>query len=131
MEEKTIQVPGMGKVTLEDDGKIMLKHHDHAPVWLGGRGGKTARQFAHAILELCGEAPKEEPKRDNCYIAIRGEYDKWLDQKPLDAIEEYPDDPVNAFSTIHGNYPGEFHIFRRVATVGPIPQPEREVTRYE
>ena len=129
MEEKRIIVTPKGRVEILSDGSIGLVGTVGGYTSLGT--AETARQYARAILELCGEAPKEEPKRDNCYIAIRGEYDKWLDQKPLDAIEEYPDDPVNAFSTIHGNYPGEFHIFRRVATVGPIPQSERKVTRYE
>lgn len=128
MEEKRIIVTPKGRIEILSDGSIGLVGTVGGYTSLGT--AETARQYAHAILELCGEAPKEEPERDNCYIAVEGKPYRWKEGRILAGITGEDIDAVKFWSE-SALSDGEFHIFRRVATVGPIPQPEREVTRYE
>lgn len=128
MEEKTINVEGW-TVRRSTEGAIFINHGTWGSSFVGAEE-ESAPKIARAILELCGEAPKEEPKRDNCYIAVKGKPYRWMEGRILAGITGEDIDAVKFWSE-SALSDGEFHIFRRVATVGPIPQPEREVTRYE
>ncbi len=125
---------------LGDDGRLFIVRvgldGDPDSVWLNGSriGDKeTARGYAHAILELIGDpVPGKEPKGDDTYIAVvKAEYGYFLGGRIVSAISGpmYADTAIESIQ--EDAPPEEFHIFRRVATVGPIPQPERKVTRYE
>ena len=122
-EDKVIQTWG-GSVSRKD-GEIYLQRAE-TRVHLGHVAGFTARQYAHAILELIGDPVPG--KGDDCYIAVNGRPDDWIGGQVLNAISMPSSDPIAALADTLST---EFHIFRRVATVGPIPQPERKVTRYE
>jgi hypothetical protein len=124
MEDKTITVGGEWNVR-GTPGGIYVDDQ-----FMGSKNG-YARDIAHAILELIGDPVPG--KGDDNYIAIKGTPMNWIGEKVIESVSGTPALPVRDFvaalSTIPCN--GEYHIFRRVATVGPIPQPERKVTRYE
>jgi len=96
-----------------------------------GAVDQSARGVAHAILELIGDPVPG--KGDDCYIAVTGNEGEWSDGNVVDGITRLGQGEQGAISLLvkTGVAPGEFHIFRRVATVGPIPTLERKVTRYE
>ncbi len=127
MEEKLINIRSAGGSVI---GSVFLKGDD---VRIDGNyigSLQTARQYANAILELLGDEPK--PKGDGTYIAVvKAEYGYFLGGRIVSAISGpmYADTAIESIQ--EDAPPEEFHIFRRVATVGPIPQPERKVTRYE
>ena len=132
MEEKTKVNEYLG-----DDGRLFIIRvgldDDPDSVWLNGNriGDKeTARGYAHAILELIGDPVPG--KGDSSYIAVvKAEYGYFLGGRIVSAISG-PMNTDTAIESLEEDAPeGEFHIFRRVATVGPIPQPERKGTGYE
>jgi len=133
LEEKTIEISSnMGRVRLERSGAIKVENNTGSPgVYIGMNFGTTAREFAHAILELIGDPVPA--KGDDCYIAVTGNEGEWADGSVVDGITRLGEGEQGAINLLieTGVAPGEFHIFRRVATVGPIPQPERKVTRYD
>lgn len=121
------------------DGSMYIR--SSAPPWTEVEIGNSAygydvpRKIARAILELIGDpvpAKGDEPLGDNCHILVEGRPGFWSSGKILGSMSGpyNPTDSVIEASARTGPK-GEFHIFRRVATVGPIPQPERKVTRYE
>jgi len=132
MEEKTIEMSNnMGRVRRCRNGDIRIESAGASALYLGSSFGNTAREFAHAILELIGDPVPS--KGDDCYIAVTGNEGKWAYGKVVDGVTRLGQGEQGAINLLieTGVEPGEFHIFRRVATVSPIPQPERKVTRYE
>ena len=125
MEHKIIKIDEDGCATLFADGSISIERYKMS-VPLGFKG----REFAEAILELLGDEPK--PRGDDCYIMVVGS-GSFVGKTIHDAIPWESKDPTTGFlDNYHHTVREEFHIFRRIATVGPIPQPaERKVTRYE
>lgn len=134
MEEKKIYIKSpsdipYGVVHRDERDWISAIGPDGQNILLGAYSaynGETARKFAHAILELIGDPVPG--KGDDCYIAVTGNPHNWGGGEILGGISDPRPDVVGDFMRRNE---GEFHIFRRVATVGPIPQPERKVTRYE
>lgn len=128
MEEKRIIVTPKGRAEILSDGSIGLVGTVGGYTSLGT--AETARQYARAILELCGEAVPG--KGDDTYIAVvKAEYGYFLGGRITGALTGAKSTD-GAIEDLQEDAPSEeYHIFRRVATVGPIPQPEREVTRYE
>jgi hypothetical protein len=127
MEFKRILIADGGYVQRDPDGALGARGISNY-ITLGMPD--QARKYAEAILELIGDEPK--PKGDDCYIMVVGS-GSFVGKTIHDAIPWESKDPTTGFlDNYHYTVREEFHVFRRVATVGPIPQPsERKVTRYE
>ena len=114
------------------DGSMYIR--SSAPPWNEVEIGNSAyaydvpRTIAHAILELIGDPVPG--KGDGCYIAVVKDGDSWVGGKINASVVGPSTDADRVIDTCE-HVEGEYHIFRRVATVGPIPQPGRKVTRYE
>lgn len=128
MEEKTIWY-GPFKITRSKVGDISVQG------MFVGSMSQSARGVAHAILELIGDPVpgKGETNSRKTYVTTGGAPTNWdnarIHQGWTDVFTN-EDDAIHTISAA-ATCDDEFHIFRLVATVGPIPQPERKVTRYE
>lgn len=124
MEEKRIGIQNVDGIEVGCAERRLLGYYLDNAKFIGAED--LARKYAHAILELIGDPV---PRRgDHNYIAVEGDTGLWANGRILSSCSTPAVDPYTALENASQD---EYHIFRRVATVGPIPQPERKVTRYD
>jgi hypothetical protein len=70
------------------------------------------------------DAPKE------VYIAVLKDGGFYLGGKILNAVHGSKSDDVAISDLLDDSDDCEFHVFKRIATVGPMPKAERPITRY-
>jgi len=124
VEEKTIEISNhLGRVRRERNGSIRIEGGTGPSIYLGMDFGNTAREFAHAILELIGvQVPGKEFAKE--YLITQ----KYGGER-VAVFEEENNTEAIAYAAQF--YDGDMSLYRLVADIGPIPQPERKITRYE
>lgn len=123
-----INLTGGAYVERADDASFGLRGQMGSYVSLGY--ASTASQYAHAILQLLGDQEVGAIGDSADYIAVTKEHGFYRDGRILDAVHQTGLDKAMAILSDNKEEEAEFHVFKRVATVGPGPKPERPITRY-
>lgn len=101
---------------------------------VSGGSSLQFRSFITEVMGIGGEVPGDEPK-DSTYIAVIKDGGYFLGGKITTAVYGPMTTDAAIANLSEDDEDVEFHVFKRVATVGPqpkpLPLPERTVTRYE